>query len=58
MVPLSKNDGNAYAILALVRRALKRAGADDQTLQQFYEEATQGDYDHLLSTILKWVDVT
>lgn len=55
-VQLTGNDGNAYAILGAVRKALKRAGHADQ-VDAFTKEATAGDYDHLLVTAMKWVDV-
>ena len=57
-VRLSGEDGNAFAILARVDRALKNAGVSDADREQFYEEATAEYYDHLLRTCAKWVNVT
>ena len=57
-VQLSGNDGNAFAILANVDRALPRAGVDADERAAFQEEATSGDYDHLLRTAMRWVDVS
>lgn len=51
-------DGNAYAILGAVSAALKRAGIDKAERDAFYTEATAGDYDHLLQTAMRWVDVS
>lgn len=54
-VPLVGHDGNAYAILGRVRRALLHSGVDQQEVQQFLNEATSGDYDNLLATCMRWV---
>lgn len=57
-VQLTGEDGNAFAILGRVKRALRKGGAatpDD--VAAFIEEATAGDYDHLLRTCMKWVNV-
>lgn len=56
-VQLSGTDGNAFSILAAVDRALRAAGAPGKDLDAFHREATSGDYDHLLRTCLRWVDV-
>ena len=55
-VRLVGEDGNSFAILGAVRKALKRAGHND-IVEKFTEEATSGDYDHLLQTVMKYVDV-
>ena len=54
-VPLVGEDGNAYAILGRVARALKRAGVLQDEIAEFRAEATSGDYDNLLRTVLSWV---
>jgi len=56
-VQLSGTDGNAFAVLGKVDRALRKAGATDEELRAFRAEATSGDYDHLLATCMRWVDV-
>jgi hypothetical protein len=56
-VQLSGNDGNAFAIMAAVRRALKAAGATPEELSQYQEESMSGDYDHLLRVASEWVEV-
>jgi hypothetical protein len=53
-VQLSGQDGNAFAILGAVRKALRKAGHDTS---EFMAEATSGDYDHLLQTCMKYVTV-
>jgi hypothetical protein len=55
-VRLSGNDGNAYAILAAVQKALRKAGHSDE-VAAFLAEATSGDYDRLLATCMRWVTV-
>jgi hypothetical protein len=55
IVPLVGEDGNAFAILGRVDKALQRAGVDKAERREFYDEATEGDYDHLLSTVMRWV---
>ena len=57
-VQLSGEDGNAFSIIGTVRRALKRAGATNEELAEFSEEAMSGDYDHLLQTARAWVNVS
>lgn len=54
-VPLVGEDGNAFAILGRVARALRRAGVDKAEIDAFRDEATSGDYDNLLRTVLTWV---
>ena len=56
-VQLVGEDGNAFAVLGCVQRALRRAHVADEQVQQFFAEATAGDYDHLLATAMEWVDV-
>ena len=55
-VQLTGEDGNAFAILGRVRKALKKAGVDKAEIQAFTEEATRGDYSHLLATVTDTVD--
>lgn len=56
-VALVGQDGNAFAILSRVQRALRRAGAPQEDVDAFLEEAMSGDYDHLLQTVMRWVAV-
>ena len=55
-VKLVGEDGNAFAILGRVRRALIRAGLREEA-ERFLAEASASDYDHLLATVQKYVDV-
>jgi len=56
-VELVGHDGNAFAIIGRVRKAMQRAKVPDEEIEKFKEEATAGDYDHLLQTCMQWVDV-
>ena len=56
-VTLVGQDGNAFAIIGRVRQALCLAGVPDEEIRGFTAEATAGDYDHLLQTVMKWVEV-
>lgn len=57
-VQLSGQDGNAFSVLNLVSKALRQKGVSKLEIETFYKEATSGDYDHLLQTCMKWVDVS
>ena len=58
VVPLTGEDGNAFAILGRVNRALQQAGVSPAERDAFRQEATSKDYDHLLQTVMRWVDWT
>lgn len=56
-VRLVGEDGNAFSILGRCEREARRAGLDAATRKAFHDEATSGDYNHLLSTVMEWFDV-
>jgi hypothetical protein len=56
-VQLVGEDGNAFAILGIVQRAMRKAQIDATAIQAFMAEAMSGDYDHLLQTVMKTVEV-
>jgi hypothetical protein len=56
-VQLTGQDGNAFMILGLVAKAMRRAGLTQEQIDEFHNEATAGDYDHLLATAMKYVEV-
>ena len=56
-VQLSGRDGNAFNVMANVTGAMKKAKVPKEEIDSFIEEATSGDYDHLLQTCMKWVTV-
>ena len=56
-VQLTGTDGNAFAVIGTVTRALRRAGVSKEERDQFTKEAMSGDYDNVLATCFKWVEV-
>ncbi len=54
-VRLVGQDGNAFAILGRVRRALLDAGASEEYVERYTREATSGDYNHLLAVTMEYV---
>lgn len=56
-VQLSGADGNAFAIIGAVAKALKREKVPSEEIDKFIAEAKSGDYDNVLITAMKWVDV-
>jgi hypothetical protein len=57
VVQLTGNDGNAFAIMGSVARALRQAGANADEISEYQTESMSGDYDNLLRTAMKWVNV-
>ena len=57
-VELVGQDGNAFAIMGAVSKALKRADVPKDEVDECLKEMTSGDYDHLLQTAMRWVNVT
>ena len=57
-VQLTGEDGNAFAIIGRVQRAMKEAGVSSEEIKQFVEEAMSEDFDNLIETCLRWVDAS
>jgi hypothetical protein len=57
-VQLSGQDGNAFFIMGRVTKALAEAGVPKAERTKCQEECMSGDYDHLLQTCIKWVQVS
>ncbi len=55
-VRLVGEDGNAFAILGRVSKALREAGREDLA-DEYLTEARTGDYDHLLQVTMQFVEV-
>lgn len=59
-VKLVGEDGNAFSILGRCRAQVSLARRNNLSApngvewNEFHEEATSGDYDHLLCTVMKW----
>ena len=50
-------DGNAFFILGRAKGVMRDAGWPKELQDEIMEEATSGDYDHLLQTMMKYFDV-
>lgn len=57
-VRLTGTDGNAYAIMGTVQKALRKAGAPKEDIDAYLAESMSGDYSHLLATACEWVEVS
>ncbi len=57
-VKLVGEDGNAFAIIGRVKKALRRGGISASLVSEFVKEAMSGDYSHVLNTCMDWVTVT
>ena len=56
-VKLTGEDGNAFAIMGNVSRALRKAGLPKEHIDKYIEESTSGDYDNLLRVAMKYANV-
>ena len=56
-VTLVGEDGNAFAILGAVKKAMRRGGVSQDVIDEYMAEAMSGDYDHLLATTMQYVEV-
>lgn len=56
-VQLTGRDGNAFAIIAAVTAALKRAGISESEIDGVSQDMMSGDYDHLLQVAMRTVTV-
>jgi len=56
-VKLTEKDGDALSILGTMKRALRKNGVSEEEMDKFQEEALSGNYDNLLITCMKWVNV-
>ena len=56
-VGLVGSDGNAFAVVGAVRRALHAHGVSKEKVTEFVDEAMSGDYEHLLATVMETVNV-
>ena len=52
-IPLVGEDGNAFSILGRVQRIMRQNGLQNE-YEVFHAEATSGDYNNLLRTVMSW----
>ena len=57
-VQLMGNDGNAFAIMGAVRKALKRANVSTDEIAEYTKQSQSGDYNNLLRVAMSWVTVS
>jgi len=58
VVELLGADGNAFSVMGIVTKALKRAGADKEYTDKYMAEAMASDYDNLLVVTMDYVEVS
>lgn len=51
-------DGNAFAIMGRVREAMRKAKWTPEEIKQYTDAAMKGDYNHLLSISMDYVNDT
>jgi len=56
-VALVGQDGNAFSVMGLVARAMRKAGLPKSDIEAYQKEAMAGDYDHLLQVTMQTVNV-
>ena len=56
-VSLIGRDGNAFAIMGAVEKALRKANIPQDEISTYLKESMSGDYDNLLRTAMSWVSV-
>lgn len=56
-VELVGQDGNAFGMIGRTQQALRRAGATQEEITKFADQATSGDYANVIRTIHEWVEV-
>lgn len=47
-------DGNAFMVLGAVSKSLRRAGNSPEVIAAYREQATAGDYEHLLAMSIRY----
>lgn len=57
-VRLTGEDSNAFSVISRVVKALKDAGVSREEVEEFQTEAMSGDYNNLLQTCMRWVNVS
>lgn len=50
-------NGNAFNILGICTREMRKHHLPKSEIDKFFDEATKGSYDDLLCTVMKWFNV-
>ena len=56
-IELVGQDGNAFNILGICLRAMRKAGLSKEQQKEFQLDTTSGDYQHLLDTCMRYFDI-
>ena len=56
-VKLTGIDGNAMVIISACTKVMRRAGVPKDEISAFVEEAMSSDYNNVLQTCMRWVEV-
>lgn len=56
-VQLTGQDGNAFAVMGAVQKALRKADVPKEAIDEYLNASMSGDYNHLLVTATEWVTV-
>ena len=56
-IELIGQDGNAMSIIGRVLKALRKGGATDDEQKEYLDEAMSGDYNNVIQTTMRWVNV-
>ena len=57
-VELSGHDGNAFAVMGAVRKALSRYGVAKDEIEEYIKQSMSGDYNNLLQVADNWVTIS
>ena len=57
MVRLTGIDGNAFSIMGVVSRALRKAGFPEDHIDKYMQESMAGDYNNLLVVAHKYANI-
>jgi hypothetical protein len=57
VVQLTGEDGNAFAIMGAVKRALRRADVPAEVIDEYLRESMSGDYGNLIRVAMAYVTV-
>ena len=57
VLELVGQDGNAFSVLGKAIGVARNAGWSKEKIEEFRQEAMDGNYDHLLQTCMEYFDV-
>jgi len=49
-------DGNAFSVMGVVQREMKKADCSQEEINEYLQDAQSDDYDHLLAISIKKLD--